>query len=254
MLVDHGRKIAYCSIPKIASTTWGIIIANNTLTGPRVPAHMQFVSRRFAEFGISREYYSDKLRNYTKFMTVRHPLDRLVSGYYDKVYSHVLPNRNVWFRSPTGKKIASYAISKFHKNDEKLDKDTYNATFAEFVQFALMVNNLHWRPYFDKCCHCFIDYDYILRIETMTKDTALVLPNLYPRVLHMPAHHHTRPGALPDKPVVARHLREYDQIDADSMSKLLDKYKRDMQLFGYQFDRKTSTALCSFHHLDEKCC
>ena len=253
-MVDHGRKIAYCSIPKIASTGWSIIMANNTLTGPRVPAHRQFVYHQIGHFGISLERYSNKLQNYTKFMVVRHPLERLISGYYDKAYPRFIPNRNIWFRSPTGKKISSFAIDKFHKKDEKLDKDTYNATFAEFVKFALMVNNYHWKPYFNKCGHCFIDYDYILRIETMTKDTALVLPNLYPNISNMPIYNRRRPANVSNKAVTARHLEEYDQIDINSMSKLLDKYKLDMNIFGYQFDPKTNTAICSFNHLDEKCC
>ena len=37
MLIDHAQKIAYVKIPKMASTTWETIMANNTLNGGKVP-------------------------------------------------------------------------------------------------------------------------------------------------------------------------------------------------------------------------
>ena len=83
-IVDDEHKVAYCGTAKIASSTWRMILMMSTKQGkllerPRAAHDPKNLKAR----GLRMTSNVDS--NYTKFMIVRHPLDRYVSGYRDKM-------------------------------------------------------------------------------------------------------------------------------------------------------------------------
>ena len=111
----------------------------------------------------SEEELRSRLKEYAKFMFVRHPMERLVSAYRDKFVNN---NRSQekWFFSRYGRKI----IKRYRANAtrESFAKG-HDVTFAEFVQYVIdlprsnhhiMFDN-HWRPMHDLCFPCAIQYD-----------------------------------------------------------------------------------------------
>lgn len=106
------------------------------------------------------------------FSFVRHPYDRLVSAYKDKFLNAQDPGYA--FRS-------------------KLVLESYGSiTFENFLLFVIedlsRFNNcqkvgkrkchqidVHWRPYYQRCAYCDINYDYIGRMETFNADVAEII-------------------------------------------------------------------------------
>jgi len=97
MIVDDKHKLLYCMIPKVACTTFKMVIAKS-LTAGNVSEQKIHFSWYIHSLGLNYQYkYSKKeielrLKTYFKFVVVRHPFDRLLSAYADKFLD---PERNM---------------------------------------------------------------------------------------------------------------------------------------------------------------
>ena len=256
MLVDHRRRIAYCFIPKTGETSWKVVMANNSRQDKKIPSSRDpkgwiHYPNTAKKYGLSLEYYSQKIAQYTKFMVARHPLDRVLSAYYDKAFPHYVRSKK-WHSALYGR-IVSYAWTQFHSNEGKLD-NKYNATFVEFAQFVLKNSDKHWSPYSNKCGQCFIDYDYILRLETMNHDSVQFLSQHYPDVSQLTAYNSMRKTNAAKNIATLKHLGEFKNMDKILVNKFVDRYRLDMELFGYHFDTRTQSAFCSITLPDGNVC
>ena len=258
MLVDHDRQIAACLIQKTGETSWKVVMANNTNNENKIPLSQNpksWIHSRVKSFGLHVEMYSEKLANYSKFMVVRHPLDRLLSAYYDKAFPHFMGKRR--FISAMYGNISEYALSHFHSNDSitQQDVENYNATLEEFAHYTLGHPNNHWDDTLIKCGHCFIDYDYILRLETMDIYAVKVLSRHYPNVPSLPAYNSMRKTSAAQNIATSKTLTEFQKLNQSLIAQLTEKYKLSMDLFGYYYDDNSQSAYCSLKgEHGENCC
>ena len=118
---------------------------------------------------IPREFKANQdlldLSGYFTFSFVRHPYDRLVSAYYDKVVN-----------------------SDYHEIAVKIRKHFGEVSFENFLQY-IMVDlrkyyqcqstsgggcnfqvDVHWRPFYQRCAYCDINYSFIGRMESFNRD------------------------------------------------------------------------------------
>ena len=258
MIVDHSRKVAYCEIEKTGVTTWKMVMANNTLNGKRIPAGTdpkKWIHTRLRQFGLSVEKYSpSRHRTYTKFMVTRHPFDRLISAYYDKAFPNFIRNGNA-IVTQLSKPISNWVISQFHNTDKSINKSDYNATFWEFVKYALHRSDKHWSPYHSKCGECFVDYDFILRTETLNVDAKLFLEKSYPHLTEIPAYNAMRKTKSAKQNVkTLKFLKEFNQLNDQEVMTLLQKYKLDLEPLGYNYNIESQIASCSFRDDSGKTC
>ena len=146
--------------------------------------------------------------------------------------------------------------------------------FEDFIDFIVSPENehpgkyyfdRHWDSYLRSCRACTVNYTFITRTETSAEDSKPILKLLeYPEnYLQNRTHknHIQRQNSstilnqgtmlLPRYGTI---LSEYRKISSDALLKLYERYKSDLQGFGYFFDEKTNAAYCAIRTENEEVC
>ncbi|KAK2160233.1 hypothetical protein NP493_1659g00010 [Ridgeia piscesae] len=259
IFVDDRHKVMGCFVANAACSTWKYVLINATgklsHTPPdKIPVHSRAFMRTLWLHVLSdytRQEVEFRLRNYYKFMVVRHPFDRLTSAYREK-----FGPKNKVFHTMFGK----YIISKYRKKANKKSLNTgHDVKFGEFVKYLLNERpttfNEHWRRYYDVCDPCRVKYDHIVRLETMEQDARIILPKLG----------FNSDSKLPGRNVNLR-TPTYDISKGKNISylftglppghvtQLMRIYDLDFRMFGYQWDRTLNSALCHTPFGADTCC
>lgn len=182
-------------------------------------------------FAFQSSLLHHKLRTYTKFLFVRHPVERLVSAYRNKLVINSTSAAD--FKRRYGIKI----LKKFRKGDavQNISKTGHGVTFAEFVSYLIEKRhespqsmNEHWAPYVELCHPCFIKYNIIGKYETLEEDAEYVLRKIgAPPSLHFPPLVTSKTTAL-----VEAHM---NTLTPELRKKLYNAYQLDFKLFGYDY-------------------
>ena len=121
-------------------------------------------------------------------------------------------------------------IQKYRKTkhlDERFDKAP---TFKEFVEFLvdlpLRKFNPHWLPIYIQCMPCSIKYTILARVDTISKDSKLVLERLGVSARFSVSH--ATNNSL--DPTISTY---YSQLSRKLLDKLYNIYKFDFLLFNY---------------------
>lgn len=180
------------------------------------------------------------LMDYTKFIVVRHPFERLLSAYRNKLESDQASA--LYFHQRIGKQI----IRSFRPNASNESLTLGNdVTFMEFVQYLLTPDmsmnyqsnnqsnnqsyNEHWEPISSLCNPCLVKYNVIGKYETLIDDSGLVLKTLGVDWVTFPAGQRTSG--------TAEKLRRYfDNLPISMIRSLYKLYEKDFKLFGYNLD------------------
>ena len=100
------------------------------------------------------------------FSFVRHPFDRLVSAYLDKIdnmgdpgYRSIAKNIKTTFGKINFKNFLLFVMKKI---------ENYEDCSAKNLQCNLI--DVHWRPYYLRCAYCDINYNFIGRMESFERD------------------------------------------------------------------------------------
>ncbi|XP_065568716.1 carbohydrate sulfotransferase 11-like isoform X1 [Artemia franciscana] len=232
--VDDEHKLIYYYIPKTGCTLWKAIFgiltnqSNETDAANITPYDIHFRMRYTNLYGLTPEERNRKLSSYFVFVVVRHPFERLVSGYMNKLGEPGEP----YFQNTYGAPI----IEKYRFGATPEEIKSGKPTFSEFINYLTdpeMVRTYnidsHWAQYYKLSHPCFVRFDYIVRFEHMKEDTQhiLELRNLTKLVKFT----YKEPKTSNEK------LKEYmQQLTINQIYKLYEAYKFDFELFGYDFD------------------
>ncbi len=178
----------------------------------------------FASLGDRNEQYvslylEDAIRkhsDYRKYIIVRHPLQRVVSGFFEVQKKH----------DPEGKiKNFTQALRDYILNE---------------------VFNPHWMEFYDACHPCDVKYDAVLKAETLETDIEALNRKFqlgsdkeFP-MFHLSANpdfhnaNHTKYDAI---------LRDLERTEPELFRDLLCKYDVDMKMFGYQWKEHSSVCV-----------
>ena len=173
IIADEKHKVLYCAIPKTGSSSWKFYILDNLGTYPVAQIkHHDFLHRNdIGKYGLQKMEHLNstvdilyRLENYYKFLVVRHPLERLYSGYVDKLHGS-----NKYYELQLGTKIVKLFRNK-PSNSSLINGD--DVTFDEFVKWVILTLNSknmykdpHWQTFTSLCHPCAISYDYIAKLE-----------------------------------------------------------------------------------------
>ena len=239
----------YCFIPKVACSTFKTLMMSSAA---RLP-----VTKIVAKYKTGRIHHawkwnnvrvlpsynetgrSHRLNTYFKFMAVRHPFDRLLSAWIDKIE---FTNRE----SPVSlSNLTEEHYSRFHQ-------------FVSDVASGRMSD--HWEPQSYQCDPCRWEYDSIVKLETANEDFPLILsklnaPNGEPNSI--PTLNIKSPVSPSEKLSIL--TKFYAGVNASVIESLLHIYRNDFSLFGYTWDVATAVAGCGYQGLPndidtEGCC
>ncbi|XP_034230799.1 carbohydrate sulfotransferase 11 [Thrips palmi] len=233
IIVDQKHQLLYCYVPKVACTNWKRTLlylsgTSNVTRSLDIPAdfvHRTGVFPKLANFTI--EDATHMLRTYTTFLIVRHPFERLLSAYRNKLEQQYSSSK--YFQTRFGRHIVK-TYRKNPSNHSLLHGD--DVTFSEFVTYLTTESgpegeyNEHWKPIHQLCAPCALRYDIIGKYETLYEDADYLLhqlgesPSAFPRF--------ARPSNT-----TATLGKYFGSLTVDLLRKIYSVYEIDFRLFGY---------------------
>jgi len=190
-------------------------------------------------------------------LIVRHPFDRLVSAFRDKLEQCHGPQNctleNNWYYKKYGKNIVSQyrtkAIEKFGDSffDEKNNfgaplpvmrtwRSSAYPSWWEFVQYILDTSpstyDEHWKPSSLYCSVCSFPYNHILHFETIQVEERLFAEEMGAGDLIHPRWENRNDEGLHKEEILGKYFSLLDDQDINALYRI---YEDDFKMFGYQF-------------------
>ena len=141
-----------------------------------------------------------------RFTFVRHPVDRLLSAYNDKI----LIDRNFDF---AGLVLQHLGLPQ--------DRDVTLPLFIDYLELCDPLEmDRHWRPQHFNLMHGLVEYDFVGRVETLERDMRIV----------------AKEAGLPIDDVLHRNIKQKSVTHEDVapyLSRIEKLYARDFELYGY---------------------
>lgn len=180
-----------------------------------------------------------------KFLFVRHPFDRLVSAYRNKLEDSYAQEDGSYFYKTYGRRIVErFRINRVtdkRKGEENSLKNMVigkEPTFPEFVDYLIHTDpedyDEHWRPVVIHCHVCQFHFDYIIKYEHFEEEINFLIDVMQ------------EDGRLPhnfkltwenrgntNKNTVVEYLK---QLSEEQVMQLFDKYRLDFLYFDYKTD------------------
>ena len=191
-----------------------------------------------------------RLKTYFKFMTVRHPLDRLLSTWIDKFQFPKIYDKGTFEK--LGFKILSDYRPNFPLNFRKQGKGVY---FNEMIHYILDGHhNGHWDgPYSLKCQPCRVDFDAIVKLETFGNDVPPIVDSRLEGRGGTTSKNSWAHSTWSKEFV--KILEQYRNISDEQLGVLGKMYAKDFDLFGYSYKRqKTAELEITCRMANKTCC
>ena len=227
-------QVLYCYIPKVACTNWKwimYVLDHNHLDSLDV-FHKQKVHEELKLNIVQNEFHYMQKKKYFTFLFVRHPFERLISAYRNKILEpypddlrHVVTtNKNILLR--------------YRENITNIKFNETKATFEEFIRYLIdiyKVNGIrkfdeHWGGYTELCNICFTKFDFIGKFESLIEDSRSISSLLNTK-------EHTR---FPENRTDMYQQRSGELINKyfktvarENILRLYEIYKYDFEAFGY---------------------
>ncbi len=245
-IFNKERKIFICRVNKggIISTTHFLselntsprynnvvpILSYNKVGDLELILPLNFMNRSFDQSKVEYDQYNIVRRfpldmaihmfaDYRKLIIVRHPLQRLVSGYFQRK-SHLPRNMSLV-------EFLKHWVSQHLRRDP------------------------HWENLQSSCYPCLMDYTYILKLDNINEQIHKINPELGASLNKRFPETHTNPE------YGTHTLYKYDPIfrmlekeHPELFQNVLDSLSFDMQMFGYEW--KNHKSICNYP--DGYCC
>lgn len=248
ILVSDKHKTLYCSVPKVACTTWKKILL--LLNGQNFTDVHHAKIPKLSQF--SKEEIEKRLRNYKKFIIVRNPHSRVLSAYNEK-FAHV-SQYNKYILKHFGRRIRiqniKNLINKYYSSDSHMSsafskwsktvqqQDRVFVTFQEFLRYVGNWKNqlnepteIHWREIYRLCNPCAVDFDFIGKLETAADDSLYILKQI--GASHLISETKSKPHAT-NSSSEDKVQKAFERVTEKDILRFEKRFAKDFALFGYQ--------------------
>lgn len=241
--VQREYNLMWCKVPKAASTSWLYAF----LSLAHVPQSQIPEDNGLGLHAFLREKYPLLTKNLfkklitqtIKFLVVRHPFERLMSAYVDKLesYSRDVDYRGGYYYAMYGHDIvASYRAKYKQKFPANPLFEKKEPSFVEFVEYLIETPmdkyDEHWKPIFVLCPPCHFNFDIIVKMETFKRDTQFLLNQRGLDSGLLTRKHSTKAGESDGD----LKKRLFSQLSKKMVSALQDKYRIDLTMFEYDVE------------------
>ncbi len=256
-IVDTKHKLLYAMVNKAGSRTVTDFMQELNDVPPRLRTYrtrqLNFLQQLFYTTLTPKEVISE-YGDYRIFTVVRHPLQRLVSAYFDFIVD------KAWNAFVKSRKDTS------HSRSQWFNKTMHVSAFSRFARTKCRsmsksqnfnAINMHWREYIVDLQPCRVKYDYVFKVETFSSDIRELLNalNKDSSVSHEHAHGAVYSGlssSIPEFTYLTLY-REYDdylrafQLQfPEQFEQCLVYYAPSISMFGYSWDEQDGHSLCQY--------
>lgn len=230
------HKLTYCPTFKSAST---FLFRKLLLISPKKKYNKESVKQLEVQANVlarqelgyldSWDEYPTFSKEGTTFLFVRHPFERILSAFRDKLEDP----------SVQGKKFNEYYYNKYgrrivmHYRREKITGPSFKyPRFHEFLEFLLnrdvRYDDEHWAPNFMTCFPCHVQYNFIGHFETLYWDVHLLANKT-----GLTAQWDDSTDYFQSSTNLAVGRDYYSLVERSSIRKLYSRYKLEFDMFGY---------------------
>ncbi|XP_068984681.1 carbohydrate sulfotransferase 11 [Bombus flavifrons] len=234
-LVNREYHLIWCNVFKAASTSW---MYNFNLLAGYSPQFLK--ASKAVPVSLARQKYprhtADELNKFLNdsisFLIVRHPFERLLSAYRDKL-EHSLPHT---FHSNLG----SHIVWNYRSRDRKTNgrHGPRYPLFEEFVRWLLCQwragneLDMHWTPIVIFCTPCQVRFDVIAKFETLHEDQDYLIKQAHVGHIIKPEWKNPTRG-VQTKDVIKNY---FAQLSKSQIKDLYEMFRYDFVLFDYSPD------------------
>ncbi|XP_063982776.1 carbohydrate sulfotransferase 11-like isoform X1 [Diachasmimorpha longicaudata] len=185
------------------------------------------------------------MRDTTKFLVVRHPFERLLSAYRDKLENSMAGREHGtlhFYRKYGATIVQKYRDDSFipPREDQVIHREGVSRptgiepTWREFVEYLIDTDlgsygDDHWMPYYLYCTPCSVNYTIIAKVETLNDDQTFAIQRMGLASKIKPMWRHS--GGQSDASSVY-----FSQLTPDHITQLYEKFKLDFEMFDYTPD------------------
>ncbi len=230
ILVDEKHKLLYCYVPKVACTNWkrvfmillGYADKENASAIPADVVHRKSAFPKLSDYAVEEAKFL--IENFTKYVFVRHPFERLLSAFRNKLEEP--SERSKYFQTRIGRDIVRRYRSNATNRSLELGDDV---TFEEFALYLIdhyvPALNEHWKPVSELCYPCLIRYDFIGKYETLQSDAEFLLNAVNESRIKFPK--------VRISNTTSQIIKYYNSLPSRIIARLYNIFVLDFKLFSY---------------------
>ncbi|XP_032663147.1 carbohydrate sulfotransferase 11-like [Odontomachus brunneus] len=245
-LYNAKHKSLYCWIRKVASTSFTKLFSDmsNRQVSHNFYKEVDFLSPKTLE---NLQHYINDSAVF-KLLIVRHPFQRLVSSYRDRIEDNSKYTAQSWLHAHSILYLSRPKLFRFKSSNGNILEKIFLPdkrlkvipSFREFLEWLLRQppehDDVHWDRYYTHCAICDVNYNFILKLDNYTLgqiNYILSKLKLDRNKIYLSTLQRTRNG-LTDFNTSCKYFRN---LTTDMVIRLYKRYKVDFDMFNYKPDK-----------------
>lgn len=181
------------------------------------------------------------IQDYYKFVIIRHPLERLVSGFRNKIEP---PFSDMSVRFPNYIKLTilqRFRNAEFEKWMDSKTKYNLSVTFEEFIQYYVNSDltkiNPHLKPVIHTCHPCRVRYNFYGNFRTYSQDALMAMQHL-----HIDSKFYRNKSLHSSSQQTSSYLGQYyDQLSDALKVRLFWKLREELEFYYMLYPRERNS-------------